>query len=347
MKFLCYSLITLFAVSGLGAQCEFTVKIDAKSELKICAGSFYTLRPVASANANFVWFKDGKQVVLPFNGHCIVSEPGAYTVAATATDSPFCKALSTEVVVSVIDVPLVELFAAKPSFCQGDTVKIGSKVESTGTWNLQWFKNDLPIADEDGDSVLVSSGGSYSLRMQQDACEVYSGAVAIKELPKPKANFEFNATNQNGINFTNLSEGGVGFAWSFGDGKTSKLANPSHVFGSPGSYNVELTATAKNGCSDVVSKSLSLGTTSTTSLESPYTDLAIYPNPTTGPTNLHSENTDLSGAAVYIFDVQGKFLELQKVGSAGLVDLSGYDAGMYLLSIRLPDLQLTRKVTKL
>lgn len=42
----------------------------------------------------------------------------------------------------------------------------------------------------------------------------------------------------------------TGFAWTFGDGTSSTLPNPLHEYSAPGTYNVGLTLTASNGCSN-------------------------------------------------------------------------------------------------
>ncbi len=50
------------------------------------------------------------------------------------------------------------------------------------------------------------------------------------------------------VNFTNLSTGDItGYLWSFGDGQTSTLANPSHQYSTGGSYTVRLTTTGPGG----------------------------------------------------------------------------------------------------
>lgn len=53
------------------------------------------------------------------------------------------------------------------------------------------------------------------------------------------------------INFTNLSQYAAGstFEWSFGDGSSSTLLNPSHVFNAPGTYPISLVITTPVGCS--------------------------------------------------------------------------------------------------
>ncbi|HCK22974.1 MAG TPA: hypothetical protein DHW15_12685, partial [Bacteroidetes bacterium] len=44
----------------------------------------------------------------------------------------------------------------------------------------------------------------------------------------------------------------VSFEWDFGDGSTSTEAAPSHVYSTPGCFDVSLIATSINGCSDTV-----------------------------------------------------------------------------------------------
>lgn len=66
------------------------------------------------------------------------------------------------------------------------------------------------------------------------------------------ASFTVNSINQcfvsNSYVFTNTSTAGaLSYHWDFGDGTTSSLANPTHVFTSPGYHYVNLNATYSNG----------------------------------------------------------------------------------------------------
>ncbi len=57
------------------------------------------------------------------------------------------------------------------------------------------------------------------------------------------------------VQFTNWSSGWItGFSWNFGDGGTSTLPSPSHVYTQPGTYTVSLTITAQGGGTDVETK---------------------------------------------------------------------------------------------
>ena len=46
----------------------------------------------------------------------------------------------------------------------------------------------------------------------------------------------------------------VGWSWDFGDGGTSNLQNPTHVYTADGTYNVTLTVTDASGCQDNISQ---------------------------------------------------------------------------------------------
>ena len=49
--------------------------------------------------------------------------------------------------------------------------------------------------------------------------------------------------------FENCSQGANSYLWDFGDGTNSTLANPIHVYKTPGSFKVNLEANSSNGSS--------------------------------------------------------------------------------------------------
>ena len=72
------------------------------------------------------------------------------------------------------------------------------------------------------------------------------------------ANFSVNTKSGNiplSVNFTDESVGNIiSWEWSFGDGSTSALQNPSYIYANEGIYNVSLTVSGLNG-SDTKTKS--------------------------------------------------------------------------------------------
>ena len=62
----------------------------------------------------------------------------------------------------------------------------------------------------------------------------------------PVAEFEYSVDGLS-VSFTNKSTDAVGYKWDFGDGETSKEANPTHEYASSGEYTVKLTAANADG----------------------------------------------------------------------------------------------------
>lgn len=66
---------------------------------------------------------------------------------------------------------------------------------------------------------------------------------------EPEACFNASSTSvETGtpVFFSNCTENGDSYLWNFGDNSTSNLEAPSHIYNSPGTYLVSLTAYSKN-----------------------------------------------------------------------------------------------------
>ena len=73
--------------------------------------------------------------------------------------------------------------------------------------------------------------------------------------PSPTADFTANPIEgcvPLPVDFTNQSEGGLGYFWDFGDGGTSTGNSPIHFYNTPGTYDVELIVTSDVGCEDTL-----------------------------------------------------------------------------------------------
>ena len=63
----------------------------------------------------------------------------------------------------------------------------------------------------------------------------------VEVLPLPTAAFSYVATGLS-VSFTNASSDATSYLWDFGDGITSTLVNPTHVYALAGDYTVTLYA---------------------------------------------------------------------------------------------------------
>lgn len=72
--------------------------------------------------------------------------------------------------------------------------------------------------------------------------EVFTGTCV-----PPKAAFNFEATGNYTVQFSNQSGLQGGFTWNFGDGNSSVAASPQHTYSGPGNYSVKLIVTNECG----------------------------------------------------------------------------------------------------
>jgi PKD repeat protein len=106
------------------------------------------------------------------------------------------------------------------------------------------------------------------------------------------------------VQFRDTSSGGpASWMWDFGDGQTSTLANPTHVFQAPGIFIVTLTATNASGSSRTT-QSLIVSTSDTLRLN----DAGNHPfTVTIVATNQHNGNVTGVGQAIPQSDLFGYF----------------------------------------
>lgn len=86
-------------------------------------------------------------------------------------------------------------------------------------------------------------------------------AISCASCKSAGTNFTFQYLDSTTVKFNNISDTtlGHGFKWSFGDGDTSAINNPVHVFKTKGTFQVKLRATSASGlCRDSIAKSVKI-----------------------------------------------------------------------------------------
>ncbi|MBI4931762.1 MAG: PKD domain-containing protein [Bacteroidetes bacterium] len=141
-------------------------------------------------------------------------------------------------------------------YCQNNIVITSHTDTSGGTW--QWYENGIAIAGQN-DSILDISGnnlppGAYTAVYTVGSnCDMITDTVPV---PPPPIVANFSATSVclgNPTLFTDLSTGGAtSWSWSFGDGNTSTLQNPSNTYAAAGNYTVTLTVLGAGGCDSAI-----------------------------------------------------------------------------------------------
>ena len=189
---------------------------------------------------------------------------GNYIITMISTTNFGCRD-TVQDAVDVYPLPVANFVAQ--SVCEGIEVEFldGSTVSSGSIASWNWDFADQTASNLDEPVHIYTNSGTYPVQLTvttNNGCtSVYSNNVNI--FPNPVAAF---ATNNvcfgNANQFVNQSSvsGGIAYTsyWDFSDGVTSALANPSHSFGNPGNFNIDLVVTTANGCTDQITQSIAV-----------------------------------------------------------------------------------------
>ena len=154
--------------------------------------------------------------------------------------------------------PLTGCFPLPVNFTDQSTPGSGTII----MW--QWDFGDGASSNLPNPSHTYTGAGNYNVTLRLTnsfgCAKVLSKPQYVKISSGVHADFS-NTTPAScnppvNINFQNLSTGtGVlSYQWSFGDGGTSALTNPSHTYTAPGNYTVRLITTNSTGCTDTITK---------------------------------------------------------------------------------------------
>ncbi|MEZ4940251.1 MAG: PKD domain-containing protein [Saprospiraceae bacterium] len=241
----------------------------------------------------------GNGVAWSGNQYSTVFPKGTYEVTMIATTTFMCADTVTRSFTVVGPEGSFEM--DKNLICKGDAITFNLKdTVSVSSWSWSFgdgttANNVSPVThtytpnfQPPGNATLVK----LVLRGEDDAC-----AITV-ELPvnfsPVKADFQASpgACAGASVVFTNTSTQADLSNWSFGDGSTSQLLNPDHIFNETGNYQVKLIVTdLPLGCVDSVLKTITItgldlemfgdtticpGDTVMIGLESPVLQNAVY-----------------------------------------------------------------------
>lgn len=129
--------------------------------------------------------------------------------------------------------------------------------EVLSTWNWT-FSDGLSSTLQNPTHEFLNEGiyANTLLVTTSNGCSAtVTHSTTVWPLPLPSFNVANNCfstfssfNNTSTISSANTPNTISSHTWDFGDGLTSALISPSHLYGLPGTYNVQLTTTSQNGC---------------------------------------------------------------------------------------------------
>jgi gliding motility-associated-like protein len=241
------------ANDSTGCNAPFTVQFTDKSP----------------AAATWYWdFGDGTSSTQQNPSHTY-SSAGDYDVTLSITLSGGCSNVITKKQYIKIHPAAVSILNAPAGGCIPFTYSPVPSVQSVDSiTSYSWDFGDGTTSTQQLPTHTYNTAGNYTIQLtitaQTGCTKTISIPNGVLAGTKPTANFSFTPNNScasSVIQFTDMSVttpgANVQWIWEFGDGQTSPLQNPTHVYQDTGVLTIKLTV-LNNGCADIITKTITV-----------------------------------------------------------------------------------------
>lgn len=184
-------------------------------------------------------------------------DAGVYTIFLTATDSIGCVNTFSRPNYIQVTEPIPDFSANYPINCPNNQILFTSNATGFGLTYF-WNFGDGTFSNAANPVKTYTTPGIYDVSLTVsdilgcDSTLLLPGYVTIAI---PEISLIADSTNSDCppllVNFTGVSVSPHNFTnwqWDFGDGGTSILTNPSHIYGAPGVFDVDVAASDPSGC---------------------------------------------------------------------------------------------------
>ena len=234
------------------------------------------------------------------NPTTIYSSAGLYDVSLTVSNNLSSDSILEISYIKVYQNPVASInMNTSPQACLPFNVAFSDiSTYSAPIISWQWDFGDGGVSSQQHPIYTYTNTGYYSVSLSvidANSCQDLVIDNNIIELYNvPIANFDtdisFSCNSSELVSFTNTSLNGIDYLWNFGDGSTSVLENPSHLF-LEGVYTVSLIVSSGT-CSDTIIMTDLINIGSTLSPEIIASSNNICQNSTIDFTDLTLNNPD-------------------------------------------------------
>jgi PKD repeat protein len=264
--------ITLIAASNFNCKDTTTTNITAYplpqpafATADVCDGSNITLTnnsTISSGSLSHAWnFGDGNNSTQTAPTHTYATY-GTYTIKLVSTSGFGCMDSVTNNV-TINPMPSVSFTANNE--CDGVALSFvnGSSV-ATGTNSYAWNFGDGSTSANSSPDHTYAADGNYTVKLiattDKSCVDSFSKAVTVYPLPQPAFSVQdvCDGTSIMATNNSTINSGSMTYAWNLGDGNTSALTAPTHLYANYGTYSIKLVATSDNGCKDSTTNNVSV-----------------------------------------------------------------------------------------
>jgi len=309
-----------------------TITAAFNSPSTACEGAPITFNNTSVGASTYVWnFGDGTSSTAVSPSHSYTAA-GTYTVELIASNGP-CSDTQT-VSITVNPRPDAQFSFSPQEPCPAPaTIQFTNQTVGGGTYT--WIFGDGGTSTATNPSHIYNNNGLYTVLLIAEnsfGCKdtlVKPDSVRIHDLILDAGASPFYGCVPLSVDFTtarftNIPNSGLLYPygvdtwyWDFGDGSTSTDSTPTHIFTTPGTYNVYVTVTTANGCTAIDSLIIQVGSipepffTSTPDTVCVNT-LITFNNLSTGATNyiwdFGNGGTSTVANPTYFYDTTGTFI---------------------------------------
>ncbi len=254
------------------------------TNLPACANQATQFTDVSSGSIKSrQWQIQGSTFTTP-NPQYTYPSSGTFPVVLTVTGNNNCVSQASKNIVVPI-VPSLD-FSVQAPCANSTTVFTELTTSADPTISKNWSFGSQGTGSGSPVQYAFSLTGTYVVRLnstRQSGC-VYSVSKNVTIVSPPIADFEPSIDAGAAplpVVFTNTSSGANSYLWKFGDqsNSTSALVSPTFVFSELGDYNVELSASNSVGCTNRLSKPISVVIPN---VDAEMTDFFFVKDPKTG-----------------------------------------------------------------
>ncbi|MCB9195364.1 MAG: PKD domain-containing protein [Flavobacteriales bacterium] len=189
----------------------------------------------------------------------IIDYPGIGIYSVMMIDSNFCGQDTAFIEIQIVPPPTAGFILSNDTACVDQTISVND-VSAGGANIISWNFGDGSgwLSANGNASHTYISAGTYTIQQavsiggSSGCTDTISMEIVI--LPVPNANFVLDnnlGCDNVSVNFTDASTNAINWLWNFGNGNTFNGISPgTQVYSTVGTYNVSLTVTALNGCTD-------------------------------------------------------------------------------------------------
>lgn len=223
--------------------------------------------------------------------------------------------------VQIVCVPYTSVSPVGPiNICEGNSVTLTANNGTSWLWNTA----------DSTQSITVDTSGSYTVGVSDANCGPYtSNAIAVIVHPVPVAGFNSQVTADT-VAVSDGSVNATSWTWTFGDGGSSNLQNPSHTYSANGTYLVTLVA-CNGSCCDTSTLSIVINYNGVNTV-SFNANLILYPNPTNGLLTIKNY-IPKSGDILRLSDLVGRIVFEQVVDSKNEFNIAELPKGVYFTQL--------------